>query len=208
MKASAFKKIYASLIIAILFIENANSQIIYTNVNPDQTCTSLCSYSIDLNNDGIIDFTLHHVVSNGPCLCGGYAVSNSVYITLNSGNAVVSNGSPLALNFGYPIDNSNTFSTSINQTLAGTGQSCIGGCHGVPRGIWSGVTNHYLGLRLQIGSNSFYGWANLDVGSSGSNFTIKEYAYNSTPNQSILAGQTTCAITKCSCTTCGYIYCR
>ncbi len=58
-------------------------------------------------------------------------------------------------------------------------------------GNWSTTSDRYLGLKLIIGNQNFFGWASLSVNLvTGTSFTIKDYAYNSIPNQSILAGQT------------------
>ena len=55
-------------------------------------------------------------------------------------------------------------------------------------GPWQQLTDSYLGLRFQIGSQQHYGWARLDVDIVFPYFTIKDYAYEATPNTSILAG--------------------
>jgi hypothetical protein len=164
------------------------AQIVYTDVNPDLTSTSF--FNLDLNNDGITDFVLSHSGINGPCLCGGYTIDNIIRITLDSGNAVVYNGGPSAMVIGDTISSTLNFSTTVSQNLSYSTANCIQGCHTIPQGNWHGVSNHYLGLKLKVGNNYFYGLAKLDVNSTGSNFTIKEYAYNSSTNNSILAGQT------------------
>ena len=50
-----------------------------------------------------------------------------------------------------------------------------------------------LGLRFDIAGATHYGWARLRVPSPTS-FTLLDYAYNSVPDEAILAGQTQCAI--------------
>ena len=61
-------------------------------------------------------------------------------------------------------------------------------------GNWATTTDHYLGLKTKSGSNTYYGWVRLRISVSPSppfhsSVTIKDYAYNSIPNQRILAGQ-------------------
>ena len=51
----------------------------------------------------------------------------------------------------------------------------------------NGKTN---GLQFTVGGNTHYGWARLDVQAIGDVFTLKDYAYNSTADQGIEAGQT------------------
>jgi hypothetical protein len=56
-------------------------------------------------------------------------------------------------------------------------------------GNWVGATDKYLALKLIVGTNTFFGWARFDVLESSSSFTIKDYAFESTPNTCIQAGQ-------------------
>lgn len=57
-------------------------------------------------------------------------------------------------------------------------------------GYWVGVNDKYLALKLFVGSNTYFGWARLDVIPGSTSFTIKDYAYESSPNTCIQAGQT------------------
>ena len=175
-----------------MFASRGTAQIVYTDVNPDATCTGTasCLYDLDLNNDGVIDFTFKYLVSTGPCLCGPPLVEH-YYVRLlpTSGNGVMNNtNGPLALISGSLIDATMSFSTVATQSLAWSGMSCIGGCHGTAQGNWSGANDRYLGLHIQVGITNYYGWARLNVGPRGNAFTIKDYAYNSMPGGLILAG--------------------
>lgn len=73
-----------------------------------------------------------------------------------------------------------------------------GQCNG-SSGNWTSSSDHYLGLQITVGASTFYGWAHLNVVVPGVYptfqvyFRVKDYAYNSIPNQPILAGQTTAA---------------
>jgi hypothetical protein len=58
-------------------------------------------------------------------------------------------------------------------------------------GYWPGATDRYLALKLVVGTNTYFGWVRLDVFATSTSFTVKDYAYNSTPNACIQAGQTT-----------------
>ena len=54
----------------------------------------------------------------------------------------------------------------------------------------------YLALKLTVGTNTYYGWARLDFLEMSGSFTIKDYAYESTPNACIQAGRTTLGSTE------------
>ena len=57
---------------------------------------------------------------------------------------------------------------------------------------WVGQTG-YLGFQFKNGTNTHYGWMKLKVTTTPTDptITVYSYAFNSTPNQQILAGQTT-----------------
>ncbi|MBE9490507.1 MAG: T9SS type A sorting domain-containing protein, partial [Bacteroidetes bacterium] len=62
------------------------------------------------------------------------------------------------------------------------------------RGNWSNKDDKYLGLRFNISGNTHYGWARLTVSVAGSTWVIKDYAYNTIPDEPITAGQMTLGI--------------
>ena len=45
-------------------------------------------------------------------------------------------------------------------------------------------------MQLDVSSQKYYGWLRLNVASGAVSFTVKDYAYNTIPDQPILAGQT------------------
>lgn len=55
-------------------------------------------------------------------------------------------------------------------------------------GLWKGLKDKYVGLRFKISGNFHYGWARFDVASNGKSITVKDFAYNSEADKSILAG--------------------
>ncbi|MBK9732801.1 MAG: hypothetical protein IPO83_16235 [Chitinophagaceae bacterium] len=170
----------------------AYSQINYTDLNPDVTNAS--SYSLDLNNDGTFDYSVAKTSSSTCCkTCYWNGNSSSVTLNLLNGNSVVIlNGYPAALDSGTIISASNTWSSSGGFLLHYYAQTIYsqGSCHPISvsySGNWSSMK--YLGLKLIVGANTYYGWTRLTVSSSTS-FTVHDYTFNTVANQSILAGQT------------------
>lgn len=53
---------------------------------------------------------------------------------------------------------------------------------------WANKADRFLGLRFEINGKKHYGWAQLEV-KSATEWFIKDYAYNATPDKPILAGQ-------------------
>lgn len=185
-------KIIKTTILALtlcVMIQFSHAQIVYTNVQPDQklSCNKFgCThtYLLDLNNDGIIDFNLT-AMKNGQDFLYSLGVSE---VTL-SGNAIAGNAS--ALSSGATIDGGVTWTASSAPLRQYVDFSSMGGPMGFS-GNWTSNGDKYLGLKIQVGPNQYYGWARLtvSVSTSGASFTIKDYAYDSTPNHSIHAGAT------------------
>ncbi len=209
MKKQLRKSHYA-FIIMMFSLSTANAQIVYTDVNPDSLhdCSSSngCSgdYVLDLDDDGIADFTLTpDKIQNS---CG--ACSSLILITVDGYSAAVSSTSHswiadtvggYALN--AVIDSSLSWTNDFH-VLARAIDECVpcttfpGRGHHFedtpPSGPWRNIYGKYLALKTQIGTNYYYGWIKLGVGISANFVKIRilEYAYNSIPNQPILAGQT------------------
>ena len=168
---------YGTLTSAILGISEANGQIVYTDIDDDGGFQTY--YRLDLDNNGQADFIIDH---NTPFL-----KFSPVQYYVGPGNAVSAyaiypNVGVLddVISSGNPSWNSNYVNMFLNA------KSCT---FSFP--LWCDITDGYLKLRFLIGSETHYGWARLDVGISGLSWTIKDYAYNMTPDAPILAGQTT-----------------
>jgi Secretion system C-terminal sorting domain len=164
------------LFIFSIFNDRLYSQIIYTDIIPDATPSA--TYPLDLNNDNIDDFVI--VGGDTKILCSPQ--NSNAY----SGDFVGGEYLPWAL----------SSSTNICSSLAtwyGSGNSGTM-VSGISGGYWVGATNKYLALKLIVGTNTYYGWARLDF-VTGS-FTVKDYAYESTPNTCIQTGQTAVGINE------------
>ncbi len=173
---------YGALSVAICGINEANSQIIYTDVNPDEGGVSVTSF-IDFDHNGLWDAKITQSANAGS--------QGALINVLRPGNAAIAYYAvpfgrysyPLALDFDTLISagNPNWESYNLYQFMN------WGNCN-YTNSQWCGVTNKYLGIRFKIGSNVHYGWARLDV-TNASNWLLKDYAYNTTPGAPINAGQ-------------------
>src|ERR1700733_14822013 len=99
MKKLHLKKNSICYILAVaamqLFCISANAQIVYTDVKPDSVIKG--SYNLDLDNDGITDFTFQQ--STAVLTCGRTQVFKS-YVSImaaNGNNAVINDGAGYAL---------------------------------------------------------------------------------------------------------------
>ncbi len=163
--------VISSHLIFFIFSNKSYSQIIYTDITD---ATPNATYPLDLNNDTIIDFLIQFNQAN-KVMCKPQ--NNNTY----SGDFVGGVHSPWALPSTISIcDSLLTWYDSINPGTMASGTSA---------GHWVGATNKYLALKLIVGANTYYGWARFDVLATSSSFTIKDYAYQSTPNACIKSGQ-------------------
>jgi hypothetical protein len=168
------KKVASFCCLLILFFFNSRlySQIIYTDI-PDATPNA--TYPLDLNNDAIIDFLIQFDFGD-KVMCKPQ--NNNAY----SGNFFGGVHLPWALSTSNSI--CDTLATWYDANNPGTM------AWGTSIGNWVGETNKYLALKLIVGTNTYYGWVRLDLLATSTSFTIKDYAYQSTPNACIQSGQT------------------
>ena len=172
-----------------------NNTIVYTDVHPDSTIYAVLSstygtagehYDLDLNNDGVKDFELrvYAISSRGGGerpLRGAHATVSTIYYTSDKKVAIESRRIDLLDSLGSIGASSESWmSGSINLLGANI--------------VWARDTA-FLGLKLIKGSDTYYGWVRLAgvlrTGFTlGATITVLDYAYNSTPNAPILAGQT------------------
>jgi len=176
---------YGALTTAIAGMADAHGQINYTDIDPDHSGGVGNDYFLDLNNDGTDDFRIYHD--------GG---SNLFISPTAANNQVLGSGSstyayPYVLSNGGVISSGATGSWFNNGLSNGYQSLNYGNC---TYGNWCNITDGYLGLRFDVGGSLHYAWARLDVDQDGANWSVKEYAYNETPNQSINAGQQTLSV--------------
>jgi hypothetical protein len=178
----------------------ANAQIIYTDINPDISVVDSGFYLVDFNLDNVWDVGLaaqRYVSSTssvGLIMAQGNtsnsASSNGIMFT--TGSIPSSSGgtntyyAAVALDNGENIGASGNFASSsafLAFDVMSSGLSFAGG-------QFLNTTDKYVGARFEISGLIHYGWIRLDCDATGSQFTIKDYAYNLTPNELIPAGQT------------------
>jgi hypothetical protein len=172
------------LIVALsCFSQFIIAQIVYVDVNPDEvvSCSGMCieTYFLDLNNDGIDDFLI--TAQSSYCASPNWSEA-SVSVAALSGNGV-----PMDFDYPQKLSWSDSVSSSSPWGIGGILRKFDACDFPHSAGGWQTTPQGYLGLRLQTDSNVFYGWARLSVNSSSS-FTLYDYAFDSIPDELILAG--------------------
>jgi hypothetical protein len=189
----------------------AEAKIVYTPVNAVVTPNG---YTLDLNNDGVADFYLVHgvAVSIGNSERFSYLEvchfpeNNTLYNCVSSSNTPIKDNTvrllatdeAAALNAGSKIADGERFqlpgvpAALLDRSFYfGTSRT-----HQGWQGPWAnggkGVKNRYLGFKFKIDGQFHYGWARMTVTTtahSGYTATLTGYAYETTPNKGIVAGQ-------------------
>jgi len=197
-------KQYTAVAGAIVAQGNINAQVVVTDLNPDVIVDSLSApYSLDFNNDANpeLNFFVQHINGSSSTqgvqftydgAVAGLNITPGMNLIGTPGTGSSSSSFQLtALNNGDPIASAANFGTSANNIL-GLDMIVDAGILGqipIQQGNFLNQSNKYLGGKLTAGANTFYGWVELSVNSNASQITIHKYAYQSTPNTSILAGE-------------------
>lgn len=177
---------------------SASGAIVYSgSQNLTMSLTVGNSLAIDLDGDLTDDFTLNYVDSNPSAPTAPYQLT--VDPATNASVVKLSSSVAAALNAGTTIGSSSSWgSTDSSKILADFDKST-----GVASNEWAGLSNRYLGGRIETAPSSgqfIYGWIQLSVpgnalaGSNPTSVTVHDWAYETTVNQSILAGQTVSAV--------------
>jgi hypothetical protein len=164
----------------------AQAEVVYTPAN--QVIGHNGVYALDVNHDGTVDFLIQqwnygNWTSNNQLLADP-AVGNGVE-GIRRAVAVLQSGQPIGPSQNFIAgDQNGEVMLSVTHTTTG-GPSHL-------HGSWANVNNRYLGLKFQISGQNHYGWARVNVQRKGFHFlaTLTGYAYETTPNTAINAGQT------------------
>lgn len=156
------------------------ADVVYFNVNPDAVILPQdAEYFIDMNNDGINDFSITNNVN------AGANIFDIIFSNLATGCDVVSTDA------GGGIFN---VTVLTNGTNVGAGSSFSGQAAPSQAFLrsetytsWSGQTNRFVGVTFTVGTNTYYGWIRISI-SATSVVTVVDWAYNNTNNATIAAG--------------------
>jgi hypothetical protein len=166
----------------------AAAEIVFTKTNKTIFTGSL---PIDLNNDGVADFTLTNrtvAYSSSTYLqnLGVRGGSGAAVIGRQNGNALSAWDAPLSWSIGPNSPKGFVGVAHQSAQMAAAG----GRCCFTPIGPWKSASNKYLGLQFTLNGQVHYGWARLTVSTVGDviKTTLTGYAYETNANTAILAG--------------------
>ncbi|MFH1051931.1 MAG: T9SS type A sorting domain-containing protein [bacterium] len=198
MKKIFTKSMFVIFLITLNFNTNLLSEIIYTDLIPDKILSPAAgsgqNYQIDMNVDNAGEFYIQ--VNN---MSEGY---ESVKIAgIIRGNQIAGDGDtndvmnffPLCLALNEVIGENTSYLWFNNWDEQWDHELSVAICgFGINEpGHWAGgLKDKYLGVRFIIQGNYHYGWLSIEIPAIPNTVTIKGFAYESTPNLPIKAGET------------------
>jgi len=200
--ASKLAKYSAAAGAIVAISSNADAQIAYSGLQ-NISLSPIDNLNIDLDGGGVPDFNL--AIGNyntswsytyGSTSIGNYFNVSYANIMNMGSNSVVTSSYVNALSVGSVISSSNSwggggllgdlgYSSSwfVNSTTANSSSGSFS------NGNFPGAGNKYIGVRFEINPAEFhYGWIQVSLNEECSNLIIKDWAYETTPGDSIIAG--------------------
>ncbi len=179
----------------------ANAAIIHTDI-ADVTLTAGQKYFVNFDGDSEneIDIHMHTNGTEGSAwtmnsydngLLGGNNTSSWYMYRFGMMGGAYGDDHAIVLNNGDAISAGKDFYYNVNlfdQFPAGN------------EGNWNNQTDKYLGVKFVLNRDAapnatvHYGWVRMTTGSNYDSITIKDFAYDDTPNESILAGELPSAV--------------
>ena len=180
---------YSAAASAAATVSVANGQVLYTDINDTTVSTNGGFYDLDLNQDGNPDFRIIQLIDSG-------LTQNVNAVLISPFDSIYNKAIGESINgFNYPANV--TPGTIINQyeNFSGIGGGDVKGymafeVDGIsyPNSNWVGpTTNGFLGMQVRIGDSLHFAWARVDVSAESNSFTVKDFAVELTPGDSILA---------------------
>jgi hypothetical protein len=189
-KSSSDKLKMYSALAGTAIASSAGAQVVFTDINPDTVLHDTIFYNLDLNGDATPDFKFLTDTLQGSSMIANFADVNIV-----GANTDAILGSLYYNTYPFPFQLNNGDSIlpanpNWNSYAQNSGLGYLGAFFppNINYGNWNGVQDKYIGLRIDVAGQFHYGWARLSVSPHADTITIKEYAYNQTPNQYIVAG--------------------
>jgi len=158
------------------------AKIVYTPTH--HVITRHGSFNLDLNKDGVIDFTLQNY----------YMVNTSTLVSALSVKPAQGNGAQGWVRYAFDLKAGSRIGAGDyfpGQQLASVN---AGPAAVYYIGSWVNVKNRYLGLKFRINDKVHFGWARLSVSIPKGQYkvigTLTGYAYETVPKKPIVAGKT------------------
>lgn len=161
------------IIAAMAALGTSKANIVYTDI-PDATLAGMGSVNINFDGTGGDEFTINDQSFGGAPEPGIFFNADAGFVMVSAAEWDVIKGLPL----NTTINNSSSF---LNNGADGY-LDPFWGTTMFPTGA-----DTYIGATFKLGTNVHYGWIRVNWDGAGT-FIVKDFAYESTPNTAIYAG--------------------
>jgi len=188
------------LFLSISLSQFVFSQIIYTDIIPDDTLVPdyvSDSHLIDFNGDLTSELVIFSskqdtVIQSFNVTISGVAISTlgnteivAQITTIGNEDVVVAD----TLQHGHVINSASSYLSSATPSVfPGVGLGIKIDLLSVTAGDFIDNGNLFFGVKFELGTNIHYGWVQVKVAADASSGIIYDYAYQSIADSSILAG--------------------
>ena len=188
------------LFLSIAISQFVFSQIIYTDIIPDDTLVPdyiSDSRTIDFNNDLTPELVIFSAKQDTVIQAFAVTISGIAITTLGNTEIIASDtaiGGEIVvlgdtLRHGHVINSASAYLSSATPSVfPGVGLGIKIDLLSVTSGDFIDNGNLFFGVKFEIGTNIHYGWVQVKVASDASSGIIYDFAYQSIADSSILAG--------------------
>jgi hypothetical protein len=179
------KKIFNFIVLFLVLVLSTPlfSQVIYTDIIPDQKFISNDSIYIDVNNDGHNDCALSYFFCDD-----GFSWSHKFKIKTYDGCQIaIKNDNATAILQGETIDANLNWSDTNNIYIQYIRESV----NYTFSGNWQEVREGFIALKLNVDNETHYAWIRIHFNNVELYYKMwaADYAYNESPDSGIIAGQ-------------------
>jgi hypothetical protein len=172
----------------------SEAKIVYTPAHVVLHARSNTQYYLDLNHDGVKDFSFSHGYNYSSTTGFLFSIIQMEPYKFNA-NRIAGRAYAFALRTGDKVGPSDAFShNGIMAVARATGRSGSRTFQGEWVNNGKGLANRYLGLMFTINGKPHYGWARVTIkvinNRTAITATLTGYAYETIPNKAIIAGRT------------------
>ena len=187
-------------LICLFYTSFFYSQVVYTNIDPDIALYSSTNdvYMLDFNNDLTSELLIYEnsqdtSISGIPVTFTGSALTTLLSTQIVGTIVTLGNEDLLKLDTipsGQVIDSALAYiNTSTPSVFPGASINVlVSGILGTTIGDFQANQSGYIGVKFDISGSTHYGWIRVMPSLDGTYCTILDYAYESTPNTGIIAG--------------------
>ncbi len=189
-------KAYSAIAMGVLGVGSLNAQIVYHTLKPYRfltvptTASGLDSLSLDIDGNGVMDFEIQLRSYATAASYSSWAKINSLGDTVI--NKVMQTLGPYTFQgYAIPLALNAPITPGDPNFQAHAQQAILASLYGTTNyGTCDNGGDAIVGIRFASGTNTLYGWIRMSgVAATGQSVTLKDWAYQSTTNTAIIAGQ-------------------